>query len=861
MKATLLSRLALPAICLAASYGSAVDAPPPPADLDRQIEMARALFDRGRTEEAKKIYEPILEQLRNRPPTKQLGYVLNAMNKLAAAAGDYERAIQWAEQSAEVYHHLGDAGGESHSWNNKGIAELQLGSYPSAQQDLEKALELSRAGNDVENEVQVLNNLGSAYFFPGDYSQALRRYEEAMATVDRNPNAKWNDYWKQITNINQATLYQRLGRFERALLIYRQVETSSRTLTASDRAHMQANLGTLYRRLGDPYKALDNFRGAQQLYSRQHDADGEIAVLKNIGIVYALDLEDLPRAAGIFKQALALAEKTRNRREQMQAHLYLGETELRAHLLARARAEFGRAHVLAIELNTTEEQWKSLYGLGKIEETYGNAEPAEANYRQAVAVIEKTRSQLQLSALRAEFFADKREAYDALIGLLLHKSDVVEAFQFLERSRSRTFQDHLKAQQGAAAAKSLTLDEVRSYLDPGVLLLEYWTSGNRIGIIWCTHESSGMALKELPPGERTRIREFLDGIPDSLNGNWRERMAMLDALLPQDSAALAHSRHLLVVPDGWISFVPFDLLPVSPGKSSTLIEEYDISYLPSAALLRRVPIPVRAVNWPWTHELVAFGDPSVGQQTASRVPDEREGTGLPRLQHSAEELQGIAASVGGKAQLFIQQDDLKKTFLNGTANHALLLHVSTHAFADGDNPENSRMLFSPPSPGAPPDYVFLRELYDLDLSNVRLATISACDTERGKVIRGEGVQAFSRVLLAAGSRSSLTALWRVDDAPTAAFMRQFYFFALQEHKPKAEALRLAKLKFLHASGGLEDPRLWAAFVLNGDGLTPLPTVLSWATLSLTAGAIFCAALAALGMFLRNRGSFHRQHGG
>jgi tetratricopeptide (TPR) repeat protein len=187
------------------------------------------------------------------------------------------------------------------------------------------------------------NNLGSAYYFPGSYSEALKHYDDAMNVVDENPLAKWSDYWRQITNVNRATLFQRLGRYEKALQIYRQVEQSSKTLTANDRAHLSANLGTLYRRLGDPYKALDTYRIAQQLYSGQHDADGEIAVLKNLGIVYALDMEDLARAQTIFKTGLVLAQKTHNRREEMQAHLYLGETFFRAHSLPATRAEFDRS--------------------------------------------------------------------------------------------------------------------------------------------------------------------------------------------------------------------------------------------------------------------------------------------------------------------------------------------------------------------------------------------------------------------------------------------------------------------------------------------------------------------------------------
>src|SRR5207245_1135720 len=202
----------------------------------------------------------------------------------------------------------------------------------------------------------------------------------------------------------------------------------------------------------------------------------------------------------------------------------------------------------------------------------------------------------------------------------------------------------------------------------------------------------------------------------------------------------------------------------------------------------------------------------------------------------------------------------KRLFLGAPANSGFLLHVSTHAFADVENPENSRMMFSPELRDSAPDYVFLRELYDLDLSRVKLATISACDTERGKLIRGEGMLAFSRALLSAGSGSSLTALWRVDDEPTAEFMKQFYFFALKEHRPKAEALRLAKLKFLHSNTKLKDPRLWAAFVLNGDGLAPLPIVFSWSSLVLLAAIPILALLfLVLSIRLRSSRSFHGKH--
>jgi CHAT domain-containing protein/Flp pilus assembly protein TadD len=814
-------------------------------DIDRKLAHAEELFEQGHTAESKQICESLLRTLPDRP-SPQRGYALNVISKIEAADGEYERAIDSARRSADAYHKVRDVSGEAHALNNKGIAELQTGSYSEAQQDLSKALTLSETVNDLENQVQVLNNMGSAHYFRGSYSEGMRAYEQAMTLVNANAAAKWSEYWLQITKFNQATLLQRLGRYDGALRIYRDVEASSKTLTGGDRAHLDANLGTLYRRLGDPYKALDAYRAAQNLYSQQHDADGEIAVLKNTGIVYALDLDDLPHAARVFGSALTLAQKMHNRREEMQSHLYLGETLFRTHDLAIALSEFERAQELAGELATSEEQWKALYGLARIEAARGDNEKAESEYRSAIALIEQSRSRLQLSGLRAEFFADKRDVYDGLILILLQKNQLGEAFLFLEKSRARNFQDRVQVNQSSGAG-ALSLEEVQVKLSPGTALLEFWVSGNQLGLIWCTHATVGVELKQFTLEEQSRIDEWIGKYPDSLqNLDDEKEKSPLDATFGKDWPPLPNIRHLLIVPDGWLSGVPFDLLRAGGGSSAPLIERYDITYLPTAALLRRSSED-RHIYGPWTRELVAFGDPIVpSEEIESKGPgvhiQDAVQADIHNLPYSAQEIDDVAHLVRGTSQLFLQSNDQKTTFLNGSANSALLLHVSTHAFADADRPEDSRLLFSPEGAGSAPNYVFLRELYDLDLTHVNLATISACDTERGKVMRGEGVQAFSRALLAAGANSSVTALWRVDDRSTAEFMKQFHYFLLQKNESKAEALRLAKLKFIHSESRFNHPAVWAAFVLNGEGLTPVPRVLSWKDSVLGAAALLAALL-------------------
>ena len=84
------------------------------------------------------------------------------------------------------------------------------------------------------------------------------------------------------------------------------------------------------------------------------------------------------------------------------------------------------------------------------------------------------------------------------------------------------------------------------------------------------------------------------------------------------------------------------------------------------------------------------------------------------------------------------------------------------------------------SAAAPLDYLFLREVYSMNLKGVDLATISACETARGKFVRGDGVQAFSQARSwQQALRRRFTSLWRVEDLATGRFMKQFYYFLAQ----------------------------------------------------------------------------------
>ena len=335
-----------------------------------------------------------------------------------------------------------------------------------------------------------------------------------------------------------------------------------------------------------------------------------------------------------------------------------------------------------------------------------------------------------------------------------------------------------------------------------------------------------MTEARLSPADMQQMVHFISGLPESLGADWQAGFRRLSAWLPQGIQPLTGNqyRRLLIVPDGFLSLIPFELLASASGEP--LLENHDITYLPSAVLLSRSRIAQAArIRFPWQRQLLAFGDPEVVDHGESVLVAGTREQISGKLPSSAEEVRAIAGMSDGRTSLFLGEQNRKQSFFSSA--RASLLHVSTHAVADLDNPERSRLLFSPDAAGDANNYVFLKELYDLDLRGVNLATLSACDTERGKLVPGEGIQAFSRALLSAGSKSTLTTLWRVPDQPTAEFMKQFYYFLLKKHKPKAEALRLAKLQFLHSGTVLSHPEYWAAFVLNGEGAEPTPYFVSW----------------------------------
>src|SRR5262249_50231230 len=138
---------------------------------------------------------------------------------------------------------------------------------------------------------------------------------------------------------------------------------------------------------------------------------------------------------------------------------------------------------------------------------------------------------------------------------------------------------------------------------------------------------------------------------------------------------------------------------------------------------------------------------------------------------------------------------------------------------DNQHPLYSYLLFSDNRSEQEDGLLEAREVINLDL-NADMVVLSACDTARGSIKRGEGVVGMSWAFLVAGTRTAVVSQWKVNSASTAQLMVQFYQHLLDADPKvkttKSQALRKAALD-LSKEPLYRHPYYWASFIVIGDG--------------------------------------------
>jgi CHAT domain-containing protein len=368
-------------------------------------------------------------------------------------------------------------------------------------------------------------------------------------------------------------------------------------------------------------------------------------------------------------------------------------------------------------------------------------------------------------------------------------------------------------------------------LRKGQVLIEYLV-GNEKTFIWIMNRKE-FAFKTIRlPGKElaaimTRISPIFvnektgrDIVVDHRWANFNPDMQsrLFDLILKTPAGDfLETNAELIIVPDGILHYLPFELLVTGykDGRPKYLIEKFPVAYSSSASVLA----PQLRKSGRAGKSLLAFGNPShtnMNKGILEWVSDLDplklilRGEKFEPLPNSEFEVKSISCNFEN-SNVYIGENATESRFKESAGDYRFI-HLAAHYLSSNDQPMYSKIVMakSEKDDGLLQTY----EIYNLRL-NADLVVLSGCNTGLGKLSRGEGLIGMSRAFLHAGVPSVVVSLWPVEDASTAEFMNNFYI-CLKKGMSKSRALQQAKIKMLESADIKQDPFYWSPFVLIGD---------------------------------------------
>nr|MBX2875498.1 CHAT domain-containing protein [Saprospiraceae bacterium] len=303
----------------------------------------------------------------------------------------------------------------------------------------------------------------------------------------------------------------------------------------------------------------------------------------------------------------------------------------------------------------------------------------------------------------------------------------------------------------------LTADEKQLFKVPSDFPLERWMANIR------------EAITAFPTASTESANIFLEVFADYTHRIYEKVFAPLTKQkLPKE---------LIIIPDGALSYLPFELLleeypeKITRFKSYTyLIKKHQISYAFSATLL---------------HQMVTNYEVNPSKFFLGVAPSFAPDGPFEPLAYNQQEVERIGELMkSAQVSKYATVEEFK-----ASAPAYNIIHLATHGVLNDKADAFSYIALSPDSIEQDQGVLFTRDLYDMRL-NAAMVVLSACETGLGKYQRGEGIISLARGFAYAGAKSTLTTLWSIDDETTKELMYQFYE-NIQQKMPKDEALHLA----------------------------------------------------------------------
>lgn len=770
------------------------------------LDDARQLQASGHCREAVPLYQTIAAASRQAEPATA-GIALNNACLCLSDLGEGEAALVACEEALALRRGLDDPRRLARSLNNTGRVLLRLGRYDRAAERIREALDINRAMGDVEGEVLNLGNLGVVAIYTGRYGEALDLNRRAEAIASAHADAPWSAEQRRMAILNEGVVLERLGAFDEALERYEQLRKEGDELPPRNRAALIANVGILYRHLGDPVRAAASVREAARLSATVEDVAGLANAELNLGIILHYNLGQLDAAEEAYRTALRLTQNLGEPDAIIESALNLGSLLLTERRFDEALEQFRLARHIADASGSADGLVRALAGLGRLRAATGDLVAAREHLERAMTTLEGVRAGLDRAALRAQFLRDRRSVFGSLVQVLAALADTepgagheIQALEVVQRAKHRAL---LEAVGRGSDLEPARAEQLQRAAGDGVIVEYFFTEDHLFR--WLI-ERHGVTLTRLASARE--LDPLLREVHRELAAGGAPRPTVMERLAERLLAGVDLDRrsHIYIAPDGLLHYLPFEALDLPARPGSILLDLATVAYLPSASLLTRGQAPA-----PHALRLLALGAPAVPAGEEAGSPRSLISARFALQPLRAAELDAIGSAIGGRQSILRGADATEARFRAGAAAGTSILHLATHTLVDERMDARAAVLLAPS--GSDDGLLYPDEIAATPL-HVDLTLLAACSTALGTEDEGRGIASLTGSFLAAGSRAVIATLWDVEDGAAAVFMEQLYHQLGRGLSP-AEALRRTKQR-MRRHPSWRQPSLWAAYVLVGD---------------------------------------------
>ena len=240
-----------------------------------------------RANQAKEIAEQALGSFPS-PAVKRslsisLAEAINYIGNVYKDHGEFERALEFYNESLKISTEIGDEMGITVRLNNIGVIYKNQGELSLALDYYNNSLKLGKKLGYKHEIAESLNNIGVIHLYQGEISIALEYYLKSLEIREELGNK--NGIAISLSNIgtvhkHKGEVIAALDFFNKSLKIYEEIDGKLGI------ASCQANIGSIYLSQGETATALDYFQKGLKIREKMGDKKGVANSLNSIGVIF-----------------------------------------------------------------------------------------------------------------------------------------------------------------------------------------------------------------------------------------------------------------------------------------------------------------------------------------------------------------------------------------------------------------------------------------------------------------------------------------------------------------------------------------------------------------------------------------------